>query len=181
MIYPIPVPASCLPNNTQPAGGAPVDGAPPLTVLRLATNVWPLERPHRHPYRALPVHASRFVGRQRELAQVGELVGRSRLVTLTGAAGSGKTRLALEVAGRVASAKPDGPCLIELAYLSAGELLPHAFASALEIREAQARPVVDTLQERLAAYQGLIVVDNCEHLVEACAELVDRLLRRCPG
>lgn len=153
----------------------------PLTVLRLATNVWPLERPARHPYRALPVHASRFVGRQRELAQVGELVGRSRLVTLTGAAGSGKTRLALEVAGRVARVMPDGPCLVELASLSEGELLPHAFASALEIREVQARPVLDTLQEKLAAYEGLIVVDNCEHLVEACAELVDRLLRRCPG
>jgi non-specific serine/threonine protein kinase len=166
---------------TPPVIGRGRPAPAPLTVLRLTTNVWQLERPARHPYRALPVHASRFVGRQRELAQVGELVGRSRLVTLTGAAGSGKTRLALEVAGRVASAKPDGPCLIELAYLSEGELLPHAFASALEIREAQARPVVDTLQERLAAYQGLIVVDNCEHLVEACAELVDRLLRRCPG
>jgi non-specific serine/threonine protein kinase len=141
-----------------------------------------LERPApRHPYRALPVYASRFVGRKRELAEVGELVGRSRLVTLTGAAGSGKTRLALEVAGRVARVMPDGPCLVELASLSEGELLPHAFASALEIREVQARPVLDTLQEKLAAYEGLIVVDNCEHLVEACAELVDRLLRRCPG
>jgi predicted ATPase/DNA-binding CsgD family transcriptional regulator len=133
------------------------------------------------PYRALPVHASRFVGRQRELAEVGALVGRSRLVTLTGAAGSGKTRLALEVAGRVGSSKPDGPRLVELASLTDGELLPHAFASALEIGEAKARPVLDTLQETLSAYKGLIVVDNCEHLVEACAALVDRLLRRCPG
>src|SRR4029077_4576083 len=132
------------------------------------------------PYRALPVHASRFVGRQRELAEVGRLVGRSRLVTLTGAAGSGKTRLALEVAGRVGASRPDGPCFVELASLSEGELLPHAFASALEIRGVQARPVLDTLQERLATYEGLIVVDNCEHLVEACAELVDRLLRLCP-
>jgi predicted ATPase/DNA-binding CsgD family transcriptional regulator len=135
----------------------------------------------RNSYRALPIHASRFVGRQRELGEVGELVGRSRLVTLTGAAGSGKTRLALEVAGRVARAMPDGPCLVELASLSEGELVPHAFASALEIGEAQARPVIDTLQEKLAEYEGLIIVDNCEHLVEACAELVDRLLRRCPG
>jgi len=76
---------------------------------------------------------------------------------------------------------PDGPCLVELASLSEGELVPHAFASALEIGEAQARPVIDTLQEKLAEYEGLIIVDNCEHLVEACAELVDRLLRRCPG
>ena len=135
----------------------------------------------RNSYRALPIYASRFVGRQRELAEVGRLVGQSRLVTLTGAAGSGKTRLALEVAARVGGSRPDGPCLVELASLSEGELLPHAFASALGIGEAQARPVLDTLQERLAAYQGLIVVDNCEHLVEACADLVDRLLRRCPG
>jgi predicted ATPase/DNA-binding CsgD family transcriptional regulator len=133
------------------------------------------------PYRALPVHASRFVGRQRALAEVGELVRRSRLVTLTGAAGSGKTRLALEVAARAGLLKPDGPCLIELASLSEGDLLPHAFASALEIRQVQARPVIDTLLEKLAAFEGLIIVDNCEHLVEACAELVDRLLRRCPG
>jgi predicted ATPase/DNA-binding CsgD family transcriptional regulator len=139
-------------------------------------------RPAAHqPYRALPVHASRFVGRQRELAEVGRLVGRSRLVTLTGAAGSGKTRLALEVAARVGRLKPDGPCLIELASLSEAELLPHAFASALEIREVQARPVIDILLDNLAAFEGLIIVDNCEHLVEACAELVDRLLRRCPG
>jgi predicted ATPase/DNA-binding CsgD family transcriptional regulator len=153
----------------------------PLTLQRWAPNVWPLDRPAAQPYPALPVHASRFVGRQRELAEVGRLVGRSRLVTLTGAAGSGKTRLALEVAGRVGGSRPDGPCLVELASLSEGELLPHAFVSALEIREAQARPVLDTLQEKLAAYEGLIVVDNCEHLVEACAELVDRLLRHCPG
>ena len=59
-----------------------------LTLLRWAANVWPLERPAAHPYRALPVHASRFIGRQRELAEVGRLVGRSRLVTLTGAAAS---------------------------------------------------------------------------------------------
>jgi non-specific serine/threonine protein kinase len=139
-----------------------------------------LERPAAQPSRALPVHASRFVGRQRELAEVGELVGRSRLVTLTGAAGTGKTRLALEVAARVTRSKRDGPCLVELASLSEGELLPHAFASALEIREMQERPMTDTLVEQLAEYEGLIVVDNCEHLVEACAELVDRLLRRCP-
>lgn len=161
--------------------GAARNRAPtPLTLLGWATNVWQLERPAAHPSRALPVHASRFVGRQRELAELGELVGRSRLVTLTGAAGSGKTRLALEVAARATRSKRDGPCLVELASLSEGELLPHAFATALEIREVQPRPVTDTLLEQLAAYEGLIVVDNCEHLVEACAELVDRLLRRCP-
>jgi non-specific serine/threonine protein kinase len=71
--------------------------------------------------------------------------------------------------------------LVELASLSEGELLPHAFASALEIREVKARPVLEMLQEKLAAYEGLIIVDNCEHVVEACAELVDHLLRRCPG
>lgn len=135
----------------------------------------------RHSHRALPVHASRFVGRQREVAEVGRLACQSRLVTLTGAAGSGKTRLALEVADRVGNSKHDGPCLVELASLSEGELLPHAFASALEMGEGKARPVLDTLLETLASYEGLIVVDNCEHLVEACAVLVDRLLRHCPG
>jgi non-specific serine/threonine protein kinase len=108
-------------------------------------------------------------------------VGRSRLVTLTGAAGSGKTRLALEVANRIAPSKADGARLVELASLSEGKLLPHAFAAALEMREVHARPVIETLQERLAAFDGLMVVDNCEHLVEACADLVDRLLRHCPA
>jgi predicted ATPase/DNA-binding CsgD family transcriptional regulator len=167
---------------TPPAIGRVRPVPAPLTLLEWALNVWPVGRPAaQRPYRALPVHASRFVGRQRELAEVGRLVGRSRLVTLTGAAGSGKTRLALEVAVRVGGSRPDGPCLVELASLSEGELLPHAFASALQIREVKARPVLDMLQEKLAGYEGLIIVDNCEHLIEACAELVDRLLRRCPG
>jgi len=153
----------------------------PLTLIRWASNVWPLERPAAQPSRALPVHASRFVGRQRELPEVAELVGRSRLVTLTGSAGCGKTRLALEVASRVAPSKHDGSCLVELASLSEGELLPHAFAAALEIGDGQARPMLETLQKQLAAYEGVVVIDNCEHLVEACAYLVDRLLRLCPG
>ena len=139
-----------------------------------------MERPATQSHRALPVHASRFIGRRRELAEVGRLVGRSRLVTLTGAAGSGKTRLALEVAARAARRR-DGPCLVELASLSNGGLLPHAFASSLEIREVRARPALDMLQERLVGYDGLIVVDNCEHLLEGCAELVDHLIRHCPG
>src|ERR1700737_229025 len=116
----------------------------PLTLVKWATNVWPLQRPAAQPSRALPVHASRFVGRQRELPELAELLGRSRLVTLTGAAGCGKTRLALEVAHRIALSKPDGSCLIELASLSEGELLPHAFAAALEIRDEHSRPMLET-------------------------------------
>jgi predicted ATPase/DNA-binding CsgD family transcriptional regulator len=152
----------------------------PLTLVEWATSVWPVERPGAQPSPAFFLPAALFVGRRRELAELGELVKRTRLVTLTGAAGSGKTRLALEVARRTASAKPDGPSLIELASLSEAESLPDAFATALEIKAAQPRLVTDLLLERLASFDGLVVVDNCEHMVEACAALIDRLLRRCP-
>jgi len=139
-----------------------------------------VERPAAQPSPAFSVPASLFVGRRREVAELGELLKRGRLATLTGAAGCGKTRLALEIARRSVASRPDGPCMVELASLNEAESLPDAFATALDIRAAQSQPVADLLLERLASFDGLIVVDNCEHLVEACAALIDRLLRRCP-
>ena len=151
----------------------------PLTILELPLNVWPLERPAAARSLDLPVFASRFIGREREMAEVSALIGRSRLVTLTGTPGSGKTRLALEVARRAARARRDGAYLVELAAVGEGGLLPEVFAAAVGITQAQSRPTLDMLLDRLADFDGLVVVDNCEHLVEACAALLDRVLRRC--
>ncbi len=127
----------------------------------------------------LAAHASRFIGRRREIALLEVLLRRERLVTLTGAAGSGKSRLALELGARAGALRPDGVRLVELASLSEGSLLPQVFATALDVNEVQGRPLIETVIERLIAFDGLLVVDNCEHLVEACAALIDAVMRRC--
>ena len=104
----------------------------------------------------------------------------TRLLTLTGAGGSGKTRLALEVARDLVSLYPDGAWLVELATLSEETLVAQAFADALGVREQPGRPLTATLVDALKTKELLLVVDNCEHLVEAVAALVDVLLDSCP-
>jgi predicted ATPase len=104
----------------------------------------------------------------------------TRLLTLTGAGGSGKTRLALEVARDLIEAYPDGVWLVELAPLSEEELVPKAVSEALEVPERPHEPLSDTLAEVLRDRQLLLLVDNCEHLVESTARLVDVLLDSCP-
>jgi len=104
----------------------------------------------------------------------------TRLMTLTGAGGSGKTRLALEMARGLVEAYPDGVWLVELAPLSEEALVPKAVAEALEVPERPAEPIADTLADVLGDRRLLLVVDNCEHLIEAAAGLVDRLLDSCP-
>jgi non-specific serine/threonine protein kinase len=105
----------------------------------------------------------------------------TRLLTLTGAGGCGKTRLALEVGRNLVGAYPEGAWLVDLAPLSEAELVPQAVAQALGVREQPGRPVVETLEEALRAKKMLLVVDNCEHLVGAAARLVDALLDSCPS
>ena len=105
----------------------------------------------------------------------------TRLLTLTGAGGSGKTRLALEVARGLIEAYPDGVWLVELAPLSEEALVSKAVAEALEVPERPQEPITDTLADVLGDRQLLLVVDNCEHLVGATARLVDKLLDSCPG
>jgi predicted ATPase/DNA-binding CsgD family transcriptional regulator len=114
------------------------------------------------------------------MAEIIRLLGRVRLVTLTGTPGSGKTRLALEIARDIGPSRRDGAHLIELAGLAEGSLLPETFAAALGIVKGQARATLDALLDGMLEIDGLVVVDNCEHLVEACASLIDRILRRCP-
>ncbi|HEV2216182.1 MAG TPA: adenylate/guanylate cyclase domain-containing protein [Candidatus Dormibacteraeota bacterium] len=128
----------------------------------------------------LPVQLSSFVGRDKEVRHVVAILGSARLVTLTGAGGCGKTRLALQVAAELLDENPDGTWFADLSTLSDGALVPSAVAAAASIQEQRNRPVIDTLVEALAHRRLLLVMDNCEHLVDACAELADRLLRAAP-
>jgi predicted ATPase len=104
----------------------------------------------------------------------------TRLLTLTGVGGSGKTRLALEVARDLLGAYPDGAWLTELAGISEGALVLQAVAAALGVHERPGQPLTETLVETLHAKSMLLVVDNCEHLIEAAAHLADTLLDGCP-
>jgi predicted ATPase/serine/threonine protein kinase len=128
----------------------------------------------------LPHPVTHFVGRGRQAEQIGELLSRTRLVTLMGPGGIGKTRLALKVAADVAGAY-DGVRLVELAALTDAALVAEAVASAYGVREEIGRSVSEALAERLGVRRVLLVLDNCEHLVEACARLAETLLRRCPS
>lgn len=127
----------------------------------------------------LPNPCSSFVGREREMAEVRRTLATSGLLTLTGTGGCGKTRLALEVAKDLAGAYPDGVWLVELASLSDPALVPQAVASALGVREQPGRSMTGTLANHLASRRPLLVLDNCEHLIDACARLAGALLSSC--
>jgi predicted ATPase/class 3 adenylate cyclase/DNA-binding CsgD family transcriptional regulator len=129
----------------------------------------------------LPGELTSFVGRRAELAQIGEPLQRVRLLTLTGAGGCGKTRLALQAAADAMDRHPDGVWWVELARLADGTLLPAAVIGALGLREVPGQALLDTLVEHLRARCTLVVLDNCEHLLATCAEFVDALLRACPS
>jgi len=120
------------------------------------------------------------VGREREIEEVKEELATTQLLTLTGVGGSGKTRLALEVARDLVEAYPDGAWLVQLAPLSEEALVPKAVAEALGVPERPQEPLTDTLAEVLGDRQLLLVLDNCEHLLEAVARLVNELLDSCP-
>ncbi len=141
-----------------------------------------MERPRGRVARAghnLPGQLTSFIGREQELAELKRLLGTTRIVTLVGAAGIGKTRLAIQAAQLAASA--EGAWFVELAALSEPALVPHAVASAFDVREQPGLPVLDTLVDVLRPRRCLLVLDNCEHLVNACALVAERLLHGCPG
>ncbi|HMU62274.1 MAG TPA: BTAD domain-containing putative transcriptional regulator [Gemmatimonadales bacterium] len=128
----------------------------------------------------LPLPGVGLVGRSEELSTVRAFLKGTRLLTLTGAGGSGKTRLALEAAAQAQADYPDGVGWVELAPLTHPELLTQQVAQVLDIREDGSRPLDEILVRALAARSMLLVLDNCEHLVEAVAGLTTRLLRQCP-
>ncbi|MGI8685510.1 MAG: helix-turn-helix transcriptional regulator [Acidimicrobiales bacterium] len=124
---------------------------------------------------------SSFVGREQELGDVADLLAVARLVTLTGSPGVGKTRLAVEAADRARPAFPDGVWFVDLSAFAEPSALPTAVASALRIRTDADGPPTDRLVTHLRHLRLLLVLDNCEHLIGACAEMVQALLRDCGG
>jgi predicted ATPase/DNA-binding CsgD family transcriptional regulator len=128
----------------------------------------------------LPVGVAAFVGRKHERAKVADLVADARVVTLTGSGGCGKTRLAVEVAGDVASRFSDGACWVDLQGVSEPAMVAPAVGAAVGVHKRPDQALVDTLAEQLHARQLLVVLDNCEHLVAACAALVGGLSSACP-
>ncbi len=129
----------------------------------------------------LPSALTSFIGRERAIAEVRRLLTTTRLLTLTGAGGSGKTRLAFQVGADALEEYPDGVCAVELASLSDPHLVPQAAASALGVLEHTGRSLTESLVHYLRPRNVLLLLDNCEHLVLACAALADALLRRCPS
>jgi predicted ATPase/class 3 adenylate cyclase len=128
----------------------------------------------------LPAQLARFIGRDRELAEVRALVESSRLVTLTGAGGCGKTRLALQAAAELLDGSGDGVWLVELAAVTEEGAVAPAICQALGMAGQPGRPVLEVLLDALAPQATLIVLDNCEHLIGGCAKVADAILRRCP-
>jgi predicted ATPase/class 3 adenylate cyclase len=128
----------------------------------------------------LPAQLTAFIGREQEIAEVRRLVESSRLVTLTGAGGCGKTRLGLQVAAGLLGGWGDGVWLVELAAVTDADAVPAAVASVLQIPAQPARPVLDTLADALVPQDMLIVLDNCEHLIGGCAKTAETIVHRCP-
>ena len=130
----------------------------------------------------LPVQLTSFVGREKEIAEVRRLLATAHLLTLTGPGGTGKTRLALQVAAEVLHEYADGVWLVELAPLADPAYLLPALAAAFDLRETPGRSLASgVLTDYLRAKALLLVLDNCEHLIEACAQLADELLARLPA
>ena len=128
----------------------------------------------------LPQQATSFIGREKELAELKRLLAKTRLLTLTGSGGCGKTRLSLQVAADSLESFPDGVWLVELAPLADPALIAQTVASVLGLKEALDNPTVRTLTAHLKDQRLLLVIDNCEHLLDGCAALADALLRQCP-
>ncbi len=133
--------------------------------------------PRRH---NLPTELTSFVGREQELLELPGVLASSRLLSMTGAGGAGKTRLAVRLAYQVVNDFPDGVWLVDLAPLTVPDLVAQTIATALGVREGQ-RSVRDALFDTLRDRDLLLVLDNCEHLIACCAELVEALLRAAPA
>jgi predicted ATPase/class 3 adenylate cyclase len=157
----------------------------PEHIFQLVHPSLPADFPPLHSLQAfannLPVQLTSFIGREWEMAEVKRLLATTRLLTLTGTGGCGKTRLALQIGAESLSDYADGVWCVELAALSDPSLAPQAVASALGVREEPNRPILSTLSDHLRSKSLLLILDNCEHLVTACAQVAETLLRTCPN
>ncbi|HEY1407813.1 MAG TPA: NB-ARC domain-containing protein, partial [Promineifilum sp.] len=129
----------------------------------------------------LPVHLTRFIGRQQEISDVKRQLTQTRLLTLTGPGGCGKTRLAVAVTNQVSEEYEGGAVWVDLASTTDESLVAQAVATAVDAKEQPGRSVRETLADFLSRKQILLVVDNCEHLIAACARLAGGLLSACPN
>jgi predicted ATPase/class 3 adenylate cyclase/DNA-binding CsgD family transcriptional regulator len=127
----------------------------------------------------LPAQLTTFVGRAAQITEISASLTDNRLVTLTGAGGAGKTRLAIEVAGQMGSQFPDGICYADLAPIAHAEVVPLTVARALGLPDQPGRSITETLLRSVRDRRMLLVFDNCEHLLEACADLVNDVLEGC--
>jgi predicted ATPase/DNA-binding SARP family transcriptional activator/DNA-binding CsgD family transcriptional regulator len=139
----------------------------------------PEEPPHAGKHN-LPAPKTTFIGRVRERVEIKRMLAMTNLLTLTGTGGCGKTRLALEVARDLVGTYPDGVWLVELAPLSEGALVPQVVAGTLGAQEQPGHPVLENLLDALRDKEALLILDNCEHLIDAAARLADALLDNCP-
>lgn len=129
----------------------------------------------------IPIQLTSFIGRDRQLCDVKRLLGNdSRLVTLTGPGGCGKTRLAIQAAAEMAHTFADGIWLVEFAPLTDPRLIPQALAAALGVRGEPGLTLLETVQSHLEPRRVLLILDNCEHMISACADVALTLLNRCP-
>jgi predicted ATPase len=129
----------------------------------------------------LPEQLSSFIGREKEVATLIELLGGSRLVTLTGVGGVGKTRLAIQTGAESVELYPDGVFLVELAPISDPALITREIAAAVGVTEEATRPLIETLVEHIADSSMLLIIDNCEHVISGAAKLSEQLLRSGSG
>src|SRR5262245_34361797 len=127
----------------------------------------------------VPTQLTTFIGREAELAELVQRLTQARLVTLTGAGGMGKTRLALELVARSFQSMPGGVWFVDLAPLSDPELIPYAMAAATRTQIGSGESPLDANIRALRAKRGLLVLDNCERLVASTALIASRLLREC--
>ncbi|HET7376764.1 MAG TPA: adenylate/guanylate cyclase domain-containing protein, partial [Anaerolineae bacterium] len=151
-----------------------------LVIPNLPANFPPLKtlEAYRH---NLPAQLNSFIGREKELAEIKQAIHEHRLVTLTGSGGTGKTRLSLQAAADLLDQFPDGVWFVELAALADPVLVPHNAATALGLQLQSGRSIQLALTEYLREKKCLLLFDNCEHLIDACARFTDALLHACPN
>ncbi|MGE5641916.1 MAG: ATP-binding protein, partial [Byssovorax cruenta] len=123
-----------------------------------------------------PIQMTSFIGRDNEIAEIKQALIKTRLVTLTGSGGTGKTRLSIQVATEILEHFKDGIWFIELAAITDPELVPNAVANTLGVREQSGQPIITTLIDWFRDRELLLILDNCEHMLDACARLVDQVL-----
>ncbi len=141
----------------------------------------PLDRPAKQALSNLPIPLTSLVGREKERSEVVSLINTHRLVTLTGSGGVGKTRLALEIGQELSNTFPDGVWFVDLSPLNDPGLVAQTALTTLGLFEQQGKSIWQILQDFLRERNLLIILDNCEHLIEACAKLAKELLSHCPS